>query len=167
MEFTVDNQAETAILYLRLGRRTRFVQQTGCIEWIGGVSRANGYGLISVRGPEGKWRTAFTHRVIYELVHGPLTKGKHVCHRCDNPCCINPNHLFVGSPAMNSADMVSKARQARGERQGSAVLTSEIVLAMRAAYAEGMKVGQIAAVFNASYQNTYHVVRRHTWKHLP
>lgn len=167
MESITTTPADRVYLLLRLGRRTRLIQDTGCVEWTGGHQADNRYGIIQVMRPSGRWGSALTHRLIWELTYGEIPAGKRVLHRCDRPLCINPEHLFVGDAATNSADMVAKSRQARGERQGLSKLKESQVLAMRAAFKNGMTVTQIANAFGTGYQNTRHVVHRHTWTHLP
>ena len=78
---------------------------SGCIEWIGSGSR--GYGAIKIDGV-----THRAHRVAWELAHGFIPAGLFVCHRCDNPRCINVEHLFLGTPADNNNDKIAKGRQA-------------------------------------------------------
>lgn len=84
----------------------RMVEKTsGCWPWIGSRDRRSGYGQFRLNG-----RVAKAHRWAYEDAYGPLSKDAKVLHRCDNPCCVRPDHLFVGSQADNVADMLAKGR---------------------------------------------------------
>jgi hypothetical protein len=75
----------------------------------------NGYGRVTVPEPRpGRQKRRFAHRVAYERVHGPIPEGLFVCHRCDNPPCVNVDHLFLGTSADNDADMRAKGRHFRG-----------------------------------------------------
>lgn len=87
---------------------------TGCWLWLGVLS-PRGYGKLKSRG-----HSMAAHRASYISFRGPIPGGLCVLHRCDNPPCVNPDHLWLGTNADNSADMVAKGRSARGERHGSA-----------------------------------------------
>jgi hypothetical protein len=85
---------------------------TGCWLWTAALNDA-GYGRLGVPGG---WRGA--HRVAYELFVGPVPAGMFVCHRCDTPACVNPDHLFLGLPFDNTADMIAKGRIRTGRLFG-------------------------------------------------
>lgn len=115
--------------------RIRVNQSTQCWEWTGPRVR-NGYGYLGV-----DYKHVYAHRFSYELVHGLIPDGLHVCHRCDNRSCCNPEHLFLGTAAENLADMRSKGRAASanqtrhpGETNGRAKLSVADVVAIRSEY---------------------------------
>ncbi len=87
----------------------------GCIEWQGARLSA-GYGKTGAGGRGGK--TLLTHRVAYELTHGPIPDGMFVCHHCDNPPCVNVDHLFLGTHEDNTRDKMDKGRHGYGALYG-------------------------------------------------
>jgi hypothetical protein len=87
----------------------------GCWLWLGQLHR-HGYGMIQLPGLR-----LLAHRAAWILVHGWIERREHVLHRCDNPPCVNPAHLSIGSHLDNVADMVAKGRQSRGARHAEAV----------------------------------------------
>jgi hypothetical protein len=99
----------------------QLLQQTmpstgGCLLFTGATDKA-GYGALSIPTEppcsgylhKGKWRV-LAHRLAWALVNGPIPKGHYICHRCDTPGCINPTHLFLGTPADNTHDAIAKGR---------------------------------------------------------
>lgn len=95
-------------------------QAEGCWLWTGPMGN-DGYGRLRVGGWNGKRVRA--HRHAYELVRGPIPDGAEVCHRCDVPRCINPEHLFVDTHHGNILDAVGKNRMAHGSYNGRAKLS--------------------------------------------
>lgn len=94
----------------RFWRRVERPDANGCRIWTGAINRARGgYGVVQVkRWPFVQvWRT---HRLAWTLVNGPIADGFHILHRCDNPPCCEPSHLFVGTNADNVADRIAKGR---------------------------------------------------------
>ena len=87
---------------------------SGCLEWTG-WRHPRGYGKMTVH-VDGKQTGRLTHRVAWELANGPIPEGMLVCHRCDNPSCCNPDHLFLGTDVDNMRDAREKGRAVRGER---------------------------------------------------
>lgn len=135
---------------------------TGCWLWAASLDKG-GYGQTYCRGPA----PAGAHRVAWEAAHGPIPAGLGVLHRCDQRSCVNPRHLFLGTAAENSADMVRKGRQARGARSGPAKLSDASVTEMRALYAAGaMGCRRLAKRFGVDLKTAQDVVRARSWRHL-
>ena len=145
--------------------RYRFIDKiafvlTGCWSWTG-ARGPQGYGFIKRK--DGTQLRA--HRVSYELAFGPIPPGLQVCHRCDNPPCVRPGHLFLGTARDNAADMVAKGRAARnvGEQNGSARLTRAQVAQIRAATEHN---GHLAERFGVTPSAIGLIKRRQRWTHV-
>jgi HNH endonuclease len=87
---------------------------TGCWIWQG-PRGSFGYGMLAVK-PRDQPRIPNAHRAIWVALHGPLERKDFVCHKCDNPPCCNPDHLFIGSLAENNRDMAAKGRYNHQQR---------------------------------------------------
>ena len=133
-----------------------------CECWIWkGPSLDTGYGQLHHNG-----KLYLSHRVSYELHNGPISEGMDVCHKCDNRLCVNPYHLFAGTPNDNIQDMVKKGRQAKGERNGSAKLSEDDVRAIRDLFTNGTSRKQIAKQYQVDISNIYYITTRKTWTHV-
>ena len=145
--------------------RDRFwskVDKSGsCWIWTGVLDRY-GYGKFKLNG-----RYCQAQRVSWLLTHGSIADGLFVCHSCDNPACVRPDHLWLGNNALNMADMTSKGREAKGERHGLSKLTESEVIEIRRRYAAGgISHRSLAIEFGVHNRTIGQVVNRATWKHL-
>lgn len=135
-----------------------------CWVWTGTLN-AYGYGRLLAPGAGGGPLAA--HRVSWEMHNGEIGDGLFVCHRCDNPACVNPAHLFLGTAAENSADMASKKRATRGEAVNTAKLTVQDVAEIRALYASGKPPRgtqrALATRFGVNRGTILRVVAGETW----
>ena len=132
---------------------------TGCWLWIGHC-KSNGYGQAGSRKTDDR----FAHRESWRLHKGPIPNGLHVLHRCDVRCCVNPDHLFLGTPTDNMKDCSAKGRTARGEIHGCAKLTEDQILEIRKAPNTGH--GTLAAAYGVTPSNITAIKRGISWKHL-
>ena len=134
--------------------------------WLWRKSRdRQGYGQFGVITS----RYKLAHRVAWELTYGPIPKGSKVLHRCDNPPCVRPDHLFLGSQADNVHDMIAKGRQhdLKGEEHPLARLTEDDVHAIRAMHANGARTTELATRFHVQRGAISKIVHGRTWRHLP
>lgn len=135
---------------------------TGCLEWQG--SRTDrGYPRTKVGGRRGK--TILLHREVYRLTFGEFDSKLSVCHSCDNPPCVNSNHLFLGTHQDNIIDRDRKHRQARlyGTARPYAVLNDEAVKVFKFLHARGVPVVKLAKVYKLPYNTIYNVISGQTW----
>lgn len=142
----------------RLWRRVRKGGPDECWEWTGALG-PKGHGVIGRDAPSRK--LIGCHRVSYEQHFGHISDGLWVLHHCDNPKCVNPGHLFLGTVADNNRDMFEKRRHRFGERAPWHRLTNADVLAIRASKETQMVLAQRYSV------NGSHICRirtRKTWR---
>lgn len=146
-----------------------------CWLWIGKVDK-DGYGVFYANG--GDFRA---HRVAYEFAFDVAPENQCVCHRCDNPQCVRPEHLFLGTNQENTADRHAKGRSAvgdrtcarmyperlaRGERSGSAKLTETDVRAIRAALEHGASYAALGRQYGVTWSAIKWIHIGRTWRHL-
>lgn len=132
-----------------------------CWVWTAGRIK-RGYGRFRMYG-----RRYLAHRVAYLLSVGPIPDGMGVLHRCDNPPCCNPAHLFLGTDADNSRDMVTKGRNAYGERSGTAKLCEADVMDMRYFHSTGMSFARLGSLYGVSERACRSAIERETWARVP
>lgn len=149
--------------------------KTRCWEWLGALV-SDGYGCIYIHNKRNG-----AHRFSWELHNGEIPDGLWVLHKCDNPKCVNPSHLFVGNRQQNVDDMMNKGRleAPKGEKNGFSSLTPDQVLEIRTKFKRQSRKGQKGRAGNVSSNanelakeygiSAHHVralVRKIAWKHL-
>jgi hypothetical protein len=127
-----------------------------CWEWTG-ATNGMGYGRLNRRGT-----FLAAHRFSYELANGSIPDGLSVCHRCDNPPCVRPDHLFLGSMQDNIRDSVAKRRSV-GRHGRSTRLSEDDVRNIRQRIAQGDTLYAIAQAFAVSWGAVYDIRRRRSW----
>lgn len=123
-------------------------QENGCWIWTGGT-RPNGKGQLYGRHHLDSGAAEGAHRFSYSIVHGPIADGTYICHKCDTPLCVNPDHLFASDHAGNMRDMVQKNRSYRGrgeKKHGRAKLTNIQAEQIRQMELSQSKIAQIFGV---------------------
>jgi hypothetical protein len=140
----------------------------GCWLWTGYRNR-DGYGSINLGS--GANVMLLTHRVSWTLAHGEIPTGQYVCHHCDTPACVRPDHLFLGDQSANMKDGVAKGRVHLPAQDGSnnpqAKLTEAQVLAIRERYAAGgILHRELAPEFGVSVPTIAGIVRGEYWPHV-
>jgi hypothetical protein len=131
----------------------RVLKSEGCWLWKG--AHPGKYGQLDGRG---------AHVVSWELHFGPVPDGMHVCHKCDNPPCVRPDHLFLGTPLDNMTDKIAKGRDVRGVDVVTAKLTPLQVLEIRRRYDAGETQVQLAEAFGIGQPHISVLVRGMAWR---
>jgi hypothetical protein len=112
--------------------------------------------------------SAGAHRVSWEVANGRKANGVHVCHRCDTPSCVNPDHLWAGTNRDNISDRDGKGRAYRpsGSKNINARLTADDVRAIRAACAAGANRTHLAKHYGITFSNVMQIQSRRAWRHV-
>lgn len=141
------------------------IDHNGCWIWIAGKDEDN-YGKFTYR-QNGVQINIRSHIYSMRLHLGRSEfSGLLVCHKCDNPSCVNPTHLFLGTPQDNTTDMIEKGRGSRGEKQSNAKLTDVKIREIRELTEFGYTRVQISKIYNVSPGTISYVVLGRSWKHV-
>lgn len=132
-----------------------------CWQWTMHTCK-KGYGRFSFEG-----RQEHAHRSSYKMLVGPITDDLHVLHKCDNPGCVNPKHLFLGTEIDNVKDKTKKNRQAKGETSSLAKLDEKKVREIRELHDRGLRAPMIGKMFNVHKDTIHAIITWRTWKHVP
>lgn len=135
-----------------------------CWKWIGACDKS-GRGRIASIGRNGV--PALAYRVSWLIHHGEIPSGFDVCHKCDNPNCVNPDHLFVGTRKDNMRDAHSKGRIQKGSSRPLAKLNeADVVEILNAHFFHKSTNQSLADRFNVSHQRISKIVNRRIWRHV-
>jgi hypothetical protein len=143
------------------------VQQAGsneCWPWLG-AKTTWGHGVFWVSAERTRQSA---HAIALELATGVVRpQGMHCCHRCDNPACCNPAHLYYGTPSANSADMVARHRNRRGVEKVNALLNESQVVEIRRRFFAGETQASLAEEFGIRPGHLSNITRGQLWKYAP
>lgn len=134
-----------------------------CWEWTGCLN-SKGYGCIGLNG-----KVRLAHRAMLEYLHGEIPPKMVGMHACDNPKCVRPSHLSIGTHQQNMADMRAKGRgkSVVGEQHHNQRVAPSDVIKARQMHAAGIKESEIAKQLGMTAENVWQIVHRRTWSHLP
>jgi hypothetical protein len=145
------------------------INENGCWICTSHITKKNRYARYFENG-----KRIMMHRYMYQKYKGKISDDMCVCHKCDNPRCINPNHLFIGTQKDNMADMIKKGRQStgkkhglkmRGANNGSHKLTENEVKSIKYDYPYLTRT-EISKIFNISIGMVCHILNNRNWKYI-
>jgi len=150
-------------ILLRFWSKVNKDTTSGCWEWISSKCPKT-YGTF-----KNNTKTVKCHRFSYEIHYGEIKNKMHVLHKCDNPSCVNPKHLFLGTNDDNMKDRNQKNRQARlqGSKNGFAKLTESDVLKIREKYIpRKYSVYKLGKEYNVHFSTIFDIIKRNRWTHI-
>lgn len=159
-----DNKAKQSALN-RMNKYTNQKSKTECWLWQGTLND-KGYAMLSIGGRKGLY--ARVSRLAYYFEYGPFDESLKACHHCDNPQCVNPNHIFLGTSKDNTLDMYLKGRESLppnfyGEEVATSKLTEEDVLTI---YNSTLSMDELATQYNISKTQIHRILTGKSWAHL-
>ncbi len=125
-----------------------------CWNWLGHKNKL-GYGTIDI-----KYKSVLAHRFFWSLYYGDIPKGFQINHKCDNPSCVNPAHLYLGTQKDNVKDRVNR------NRSNTSTLTKNDVINIRCLRKEGKLYSEIAQLFNINQSSIGRICRYERWNHI-
>lgn len=164
-----ENQYMEKLRWIEARFRYKYIKRKfGCWEWSAGTTGKGGYGKFHM-----DHIGLLAHRVSWVIYKGLIPEGLLVLHSCDNPKCVNPKHLFLGTHMENSRDMFSKGRQSKmlgsrhGEDNNLSKITEIEVKEIRKLRKSGVKYRILSQRFNLSVGQLYQIANGNSWKHVP
>lgn len=139
--------------------------ENGCWIWTGFRHPRRGHGMLC-RSSNNISKTYYAHRFLWESLNGRIPEGMCLCHKCDNPPCVNPDHLFLGTRADNNKDMVNKGRQVKGCNNGKSKIDETDVKLIKFLLSLGNYQRVIADWFNVSDNVISDVKTGRCWSHV-
>lgn len=136
--------------------------ENGCWSWIGAKLPA-GYGIIKIPNCR---KFEYAHRLSWRIFRGEIPEGLYVLHTCDNPNCVNPEHLMLGNQKENSRQMVARDRHLYGERNTESKLTEHIVENIHRMYSKGYAQSRIAIIYGIHQMTVSKIIRGERWAHV-
>lgn len=139
------------------------ISESGCWEWTGG--KTVGYGTLKMQEIYGNFKI-LAHRLSYVAFKGESIKdGLFVCHKCDNPKCINPDHLFLGTQKQNLLDCSAKGRTLTGEKSATCKYSKSQILKVKELLESGKTGKEISKITGISTSHVCRIRKGYTWKH--
>lgn len=135
-------------------------EDNGCWEWMA-TKFPNGYGCFKLNR-----KSVGAHRVSYEIHNGKINKNMVICHHCDNPSCVNPEHLFVGTQKENLLDRKLKGRSVEGNKNGRCKLSDKDILAIKRLLAEKIDQRDIAKSYGVAQTTISAINLNKSWSHI-
>jgi hypothetical protein len=157
-----DLSEEEKLVKMKDNLEERLIKKDCCWEWKGGKDK-DGYGQMQISTGN---KLTKAHRVSWMVYKGDIPKGIKVCHKCDNPPCCNPDHLFLGTTKDNSADMTLKGRSTRGSKNATSKLKDDDIPKIRQLISLGVTLTRIAKDFGVSVSTICEISKGKRWRHI-